>query len=291
MADPKRRLSANTPGDFFVDETCIDCGTCRELAPDTFGDLSTSAYVYAQPSTPQEVRRALQAVVCCPTGSIGSGRHAAKVALGDFPMPITSDVFYCGFNAEASYGAHSYFVRHPEGNWLIDSPKYLPRLVSWLAANEGIRYIFLSHQDDVADAVKYAARFGATRIIHRADSHAQPGAEVLVEGYDPLLVGEQFTVVPVPGHTEGSCALLYDNRILFTGDHLWWNALQQRLAISREVCWYSWEEQAKSVARLQDYRFEWVLPGHGRRVHLASERMRAEIVCLAERSRERVGNR
>jgi hypothetical protein len=32
----------------------------------------------------------------------------------DFPLPIEDEVFYCGFNAESSFGANSYFIRHPE---------------------------------------------------------------------------------------------------------------------------------------------------------------------------------
>ncbi len=30
MADPKKRVLENVPGDFFVDSTCIDCDACRK---------------------------------------------------------------------------------------------------------------------------------------------------------------------------------------------------------------------------------------------------------------------
>ena len=36
MANASRRLPHNAPGDFFVDSTCIDCDTCRWMAPATF---------------------------------------------------------------------------------------------------------------------------------------------------------------------------------------------------------------------------------------------------------------
>ena len=36
MADLKKKLSTNVAGDFFVDSTCINCDTCRQLAPATF---------------------------------------------------------------------------------------------------------------------------------------------------------------------------------------------------------------------------------------------------------------
>ena len=37
MADRSRALPQNVTGDFFVDDTCIDCDTCRQIAPETFG--------------------------------------------------------------------------------------------------------------------------------------------------------------------------------------------------------------------------------------------------------------
>ena len=63
--------------------------------------------------------------------------------------------------------------------------------------------------------------------------------------------------------------LLYRDRILFTGDHLAWSPERQTLTAFRDVCWYSWPEQTSSMEKLLAYRFEWVLPGHGR-IHGAS---------------------
>jgi hypothetical protein len=39
------------------------------------------------------------------------------------------------------------------------------------------------------------------------------------------------------------------------------------------------------MRRLAEYRFEWVLPGHGQKVRLPAEEMRAEILRLAEAMR------
>ena len=38
MANPKKRVPENVPGDFFVDSTCIDCDACRQIAPTVFGE-------------------------------------------------------------------------------------------------------------------------------------------------------------------------------------------------------------------------------------------------------------
>ena len=78
----------------------------------------------------------------------------------------------------------------------------------------------------------------------------------------------------------GDCAHFGDE-VLFTGDHLWGDEETGRLAMGRSVCWYSWPEQVRSLRRLLDHRFEWVLPGHGRRYRARSAAdMRAAIESL-----------
>jgi glyoxylase-like metal-dependent hydrolase (beta-lactamase superfamily II) len=36
------------------------------------------------------------------------------------------------------------------------------------------------------------------------------------------------------------------------------------LSASRSFNWYSWDIQLRSLERLLDFEFGWVLPGHGR---------------------------
>lgn len=284
MADYKKCVPENVPGRFFVDDTCIDCDTCRQIAPTVYGDTGNYAYVMHQPGTPMENRQALQALLSCPVGAIGAETNGEiREAMNDFPLCIEGDVYYCGFNSEKSYGGNSYFVRHPLGNWLIDSPRYVNHLVGQFERMGGIRTIFLTHRDDVADADRYARQFGSERIIHEADRRSQPGAERIIRGTDPVSFGEDFLVIPTPGHTRGHCVLLYRNRYLFTGDHLWWNRDQQHLGASRSYCWHSWEEQKHSLRRLLDYPFEWVLPGHGQRIHLLAEAMHEALMMLVQR--------
>ena len=45
-----------------------------------------------------------------------------------------------------------------------------------------------------------------------------------------------FELIPVPGHTAGSMALLYNRRFLFTGDHLWWDP-ETMLDAPRRLVW------------------------------------------------------
>ena len=50
MARSADRLPENAQGDLFVDASCIDCDTCREIAPEIFSRASRGvSYVANQP--------------------------------------------------------------------------------------------------------------------------------------------------------------------------------------------------------------------------------------------------
>ena len=277
MARRELAVAENVPGELYVDESCIECDTCRELAPEVFGSLeSGQSFVQRQPGDPGTWRRALHAVVSCPTSSIGAER-SARDAARDLPVHLEGPVYRCGYSSEASYGAQSYLLRREDGNVLIDSPRFAAPLVRRLEELGGVRSMFLTHRDDVADHARFRKRFGCERIIHRDDAVIE--AEVLLEGDWELAPG--LRAIHLPGHTRGSCALLMDDTYLFTGDHLW--AWDGRLEMGRSVSWYSWTEQKKSLRKLLDYRFEWVLPGHGRSFHLPAPRMREAVEHLVAR--------
>jgi glyoxylase-like metal-dependent hydrolase (beta-lactamase superfamily II)/ferredoxin len=286
MANIKKRVPENVLGEFFVDSTCIDCDTCRQVAPRVFGEAATTAYVHNQPGDKAERVSALRALVCCPTGSIGSlGAARPQAVMDDFPDLVEEPVYYCGFNSPKSYGGNSYFIQHRSGNWLIDSPKFLPRLVARFRKLGGIANIFLTHRDDVADADRYAREFGSRRFIHRKELASQPDAETILDGTEPVELGPAFLAIPTPGHTSGHCVLLFDDRFLFTGDHLAFSRQENQLSGFRDYCWHSWPEQIESMQKLSGYGFEWVLPGHGQRVHLRPEEMNRQMKGLVERMR------
>ena len=277
MAQVELKVSQNVPGELFVDSSCIECDTCRELAPETFGSTqSGQSFVKEQPKDDAGWRRALMALVSCPTASIGAER-SAKAAARELPVHLDGPVYRCGYSSESSYGAQSYFLTRPDGNLLVDSPRFAAPLVKRLEALGGVRRMFLTHRDDVADHAKFRERFHCDRIIHRDDDSI--GAEIDLAG--DAEIGAGLHAIWLPGHTRGSCALLVDDEHLFTGDHLW--AWEGRLEMGRNVSWYSWSEQKKSLRKLLDYRFEWVLPGHGRSLHLQAREMRREIESLLDR--------
>ena len=289
MANRKKALPENAEGLFYVDSTCINCGVSRHYAPAVFGDTGDFAYVRKQPETDDERMAAERALLSCPTASIGTREKIDLSRARDaFPLEMTDNVYINGFNHRRSFGAHSYFIRADSGNWLIDSPRFLPHLVQRFEAMGGIRHVFLTHSDDVSDAHKYARHFQAERIIHRLEAHAQKDAERILDLKDGEVRRlDEAEIHFTPGHTAGHMVLLWQGRCLFTGDHFAFRPALNRFGAFRDVCWHSWEEQIESVRNMQAFTgVEWVFPGHGKWGRVEPERFPAivrEAVAWMER--------
>jgi len=286
MANIQRRLPENVTGDFFVDESCIDCDTCSQLAPAVFRDHGEQCSVYRQPQNEADTRLALMALVACPTGSIGTTRkHDARIGIDAFPSQIAENVYFCGFTAESSFGGWSYLVTRPEnegGNLLIDSPRFATQLVKRIEALGGVRQMLLTHRDDIADHQRFRKKFGCERIMHADDGALRIGAERIIEGEDAIQLHDDLLAIPTPGHTRGHMVFLYRSRVLFTGDHLAWSPTRQTLTAFPSVAWYSWARQTESMVKLAKYDFEWVLPGHGSLHHDTKQNMRYHLQsCIA----------
>jgi glyoxylase-like metal-dependent hydrolase (beta-lactamase superfamily II)/ferredoxin len=286
VAKLAERLPENAPGDFYVDRTCIDCATCRQMAPEVFAQGAGFSYVARQPGDARTESRALQALVACPTGSIGAPHRAegTRRAANAFPEPVDGDVFFCGFTSERSFGAWSWLLRRPEGNVLVDSPRAAAPLLSGIERLGGVATLFLTHRDDVADHAALRKRFACDRVIHARDADAlgEP-PERSFEGDDPVRLADDLLAIPTPGHTRGHAVLLWKDTYLFTGDHLAFSKRRGHLVGFRDACWYSWKEQIRSMERLLDFSFTWVLPGHGEKFRSDSPAaMRKELeTCVA----------
>jgi len=279
------RNPASAPGDWYIDTACIDCGASRHVAPDLIVERHGKSVFARQPANTAERLAAWRAVLVCPTASVRSETKQPRPQTTIFPQEVTEGVWRCGFNASSSFGAHSYFAARPSGNLLVDSPRFATELVKWFEDAGGIAHILLSHQDDVADAGKYAERFGARVWIHRDDQSAAPYATDILEGESARVIMPGLVAIPVPGHTRGSVVYLLDDRVLFAGDSLAWSIREQDLVAFRDACWYSWSALAASLAKLAGYRFEWLLPGHGWPAHLPAEEMNARVRALVNRMR------
>ncbi|KAF5450053.1 hypothetical protein F2P56_030434 [Juglans regia] len=268
----KQRRPQNVDGEFFVDHTCIDCDTCQWMAPQIFTRVDEQSAVLKQPTCEEERLKALQALISCPTSSIRTEKPPPDILTVQktFPLPIDEQrvpgVYHCGYHSEKSYGAASYLIVHPEGNILIDSPRFTERLASNIEKLGGARYMFLTHKDDIADHERWSKRLKCDRILHSLEvEDSTTNVEIKLEGSGPWSLFQDIQLIHTPGHTDGSVCLFYTSLdILFTGDHLFMT--ESGLAISEKFNFYSVPIQLNNVRILLDLDFKWVLPGHGRRV-------------------------
>lgn len=285
----RARRPENVDGEFYVDRTCIDCDTCRWMAPTVFKNTHPQSAVYHQPETPEERLQALQALLSCPTSSIHTEQPPKDIkdVQNSFPIPVGADeipgVYHCGYNSEASFAANSYFITRPEGNILVDSPRFSEVLAKRMEAMGGVRYMFLTHKDDIADHKRWQARFNCERILHELEVQPQTeDVEVKLQGEGPWTLGSDIDLIFTPGHTRGHVCLFYKkgNGVLFTGDHLGGSEFgdDQDLSSNMNYNWYSVRIQLESVQKLLPLKFTWILPGHGRRRHFSSLEGRDEII-------------
>jgi glyoxylase-like metal-dependent hydrolase (beta-lactamase superfamily II) len=245
-----------------------------------------NSVVARQPATAEETLEMWRAALACPTRSIGtvSRQHAPE---GVFPWEVTKGVFLCGHNDRRSFGAHSWFVPGTASRpgLLIDSPHFDAELVDAFAAHGGIGHVLLTHQDDVADAEKYAERFGARVWIHQADAGAAPFATDIVESDDEVTVDAGVVLFPVPGHTRGSVLYLVGDEWLFSGDTVAWFHRENELGAFRGATWYSWDALRSSLTRFAEsgHRFSWICPGHGKWHGATADAMHEELLELIAR--------
>ena len=73
MAERDDKVPENAEGAFYVDDTCIDCDACREMAPSNFVRSEEEGYSYVskQPENPEEEEQCRDALEGCPVEAIG----------------------------------------------------------------------------------------------------------------------------------------------------------------------------------------------------------------------------
>jgi len=209
------RRTENIEGNFFVDKTCINCYTCRWIAPETFTLENGQSAVTSQPQNSEDVTNALRAMTSCPTGSIRAEKTPKEVkdVISSFPVPVegVENVFHSGFHSERSFGATSYFLKGESGNILIDSPRFFGPLAKRIHELGGVEWMWLSHIDDVADHEKWKTEFpNLKRIIHESEVRGKglEQCEMILEGEGPWTIDGVGEVILQSGHTKGHLVLL-----------------------------------------------------------------------------------
>ena len=270
MARISKKRPENFDSSFYVDNTCIDCGTCYWVAPNTFKRQGAQSVVYSDPKETNDINFAHVAKYCCPTNSIGHiGPHKFPPP---FPRNLDDNIFHLGFHDRKSFGATSYLIKCPTGNIMIDSPRFVRKLANRIKNDGGVDKHLLTHQDDVADAHLYKKEFNSTLYFPSGDK--APGrlkVDIKLDSKkDEIQITPDLLAISVPGHTKGHFCFLYKEKFLFTGDHLCYSKHLGHLYAFINHCWHSQELLLNSVKKLTNYTFSCVLPGHGSPYHFKS---------------------
>ncbi|KAF5830426.1 beta-lactamase-like protein [Dunaliella salina] len=292
------------------------------MAPFSFSrpEEAGQSVVSQQPKDAQQKVRAVEALISCPTHSIHLASPQAEEseimaqAQRNLPSPIpgVQGVWHCGWHDVRAIAAASYLVQRPEGNILVDVPRFNPILRDRIKELGGIRWMFLTHQDDVGNHRAWARHFNATRIIHKNEvTQDTSDVEIQLEGEGPWQIGAELQpveessaetgsqhqpssstadcqIVFTPGHTAGHMCLYHQpSRTIFTGDHLSSppNVIKpHQLYVFEKYNWFSLPMQLQSIQKLLDLDFLHVLPGHGRMASFNSpmHRLRAVSDLLAK---------
>jgi len=114
--------------------------------------------------------------------------------------------------------ARTFILQRPAGNLAVYGPAPLEPELEAVRALGGISAEYVNHAHEISDAPRVREALGAPLHVHAADAD---GHAVDATFDARHVVGDDFEVIPTPGHTPGATSFLWrtpEHRILFTGD-------------------------------------------------------------------------
>ena len=187
----------------------------------------------------------------------------------------------------------AYLLQRERGNLLVYRSEALEQDVEALEDLGGISRQYLNHHHEASPACDWVANtFDAPLHVHEDDAAA--AAEICNVGAtfsERHKLGEDFEVIPIPGHTSGATAFLWDSgqhRVLFTGDTIFFGRSKWRAAVLDGVS--DRERYIKSLGLIRSLDFDLVVPGiavAGRPYYSFTDRAEAtqQIDAILERLR------
>jgi glyoxylase-like metal-dependent hydrolase (beta-lactamase superfamily II) len=158
----------------------------------------------------------------------------------------------------------AYLLQRERGNLLVYRSEALEREVEAVGDLGGISRQYLNHHHETSPACDWVANtFDASLHVHEDDAAAV--AEICNVGAtfsERHKLGEDFEVIPIPGHTSGATAFLWDSgrhRVLFTGDTIFFGRSKWRAAVLDGVS--DRERYIESLGLIRSLDFDLVVPG------------------------------
>lgn len=187
----------------------------------------------------------------------------------------------------------AYLLQRERGNLLVYRSEALEQDVEALEDLGGISRQYLNHHHEASPACDWVANtFDSPLHVHENDAAAV--AEICNVGAtfsERHKLGEDFEIIPIPGHTSGATAFLWDSgqhRVLFTGDTIFFGRSKWRAAVLDGVS--DRERYIESLGLIRSLDFDLVVPGiavAGRPYYSFTDRAEAtqQIDAILERLR------
>ncbi|MEP0923089.1 MBL fold metallo-hydrolase [Leptolyngbya sp. ST-U4] len=167
------------------------------------------------------------------------------------PRPVFETVFAFPPNREIA-GGTAYLILQEGGNMLVDCPAWDAATRSFLQAQGGVRWLFLTHRGAIGQVRSIQQETGCEVLIQEQEGYLLPQMEITTFQQEFRLSSSSLAIW-TPGHSPGSACLYHDRfgGILFTGRHLLPN--QQGNPVPLRIAkTFHWPRQLRSIAALRD---------------------------------------
>ena len=162
-------------------------------------------------------------------------------------------------------GVRSFLLQRAEGNLLVYSSTTIKQEADYIRAKGGIwrQYLNHGHEAWVAEAAGawVASTFGAPLYAHENEKEEVSRAYDLDGTFSERhTLGYDFEVIPIPGHTSGATAFLWDageHRSLFTGDSI---VLEDGAWVAALLASSDRDDYIKSLELIRGLDFDVIVP-------------------------------
>jgi glyoxylase-like metal-dependent hydrolase (beta-lactamase superfamily II) len=158
----------------------------------------------------------------------------------------------------------AFLLQREEGNLLIYRSAMLERAVQEVNHLGGISRQYLNHWHEASPACDWVTNtFDAPLYVHEEDAPlASEVCNVAGTFSERHKLDEDFEVIPIPGHTAGATAFLWDtgeHRVLFTGDTIFFSRGRWRAAVLDGIS--DRERYIESLELIRTLDFDLIVPG------------------------------
>ena len=188
---------------------------------------------------------------------------------------------------------HAFLLRRRQGNLLVFSAGTIADDARAIEELGGISRHYLNHWHEAAfgGGERVASTFGAPLFCHENECESVTETTKVAGTFSSRhMQGDDFEVIPIPGHTSGATAYLWDSgqhRCLFTGDTLYLRDGEWVAAVLESSDRAAYVESLELIKQLDfDLLVPWLATA-GRSIHTVTDKADAgrRIDAVLERLR------